>query len=101
MANVPTNKEQDEAHGHIFEGHHLLITGQADTGKTQTIKSVYHDLKACDKNIALLCTTGIGCLQYVEIGAATVHRYIVFHYQFNLSQTTPLLTACFKKRVLL
>lgn len=98
MADVPTNKEQNEVSGRILEGHHVLITGQAGSGKTQTLKSVFKDLKFLQKDVALLCTTGMGCLQFIDLGATTVHRYSIFSCEFYLPQITSMpqdFLACF------
>ncbi|XP_060605532.1 uncharacterized protein LOC132758030, partial [Ruditapes philippinarum] len=55
-------------------GHNLLICGQAGTGKTYVVKRIVNDLKR-SRSLALLCTTGIGCMQYADMGATTVHSF--------------------------
>ena len=66
-------KEQEDVSRAIFEGHNLALLGQAGTGKAFVIKESVKELKFMEKNVALLCTTGIGCLQYSDLGATTVH----------------------------
>jgi ABC-type transporter Mla maintaining outer membrane lipid asymmetry ATPase subunit MlaF len=68
--------EQHDALNAAKSGHNLLICGQAGTGKTFVIKSIINDLKQ-NANVVLLCTTGIGCMQYSDLGARTVHRYVM------------------------
>ena len=69
--------DQKEACNAILEGHNLILTGQAGTGKTFVLKEVARDLKFLEKRVAILCTTGIGCLRHSEVGATTVHRYVL------------------------
>ena len=69
--------DQKEACNAILEGHNLILTGQAGTGKTFVLKEVARDLKFLEKRVAILCTTGIGCLRYSEVGATIVHRYVL------------------------
>ena len=59
--------------GIVMAGHSVAITGQAGNEKTFVIKEICRRLKG-KKEVALLCTTGMGCLQLLEDGAQTVHR---------------------------
>ena len=68
------NEKQRLADQKILEGHNVVITGQAGTGKSFLIRNTIDDLKMSEINYAILCTTGIGCLQYPDLGATTVHR---------------------------
>lgn len=43
--------------------HNILITGQAGTGKTFTVKNIVQRLRQQGKIVALTCYTGIACLQ--------------------------------------
>ena len=66
--------EQIFAEQRILEGHNIILTGQAGTGKSFLLRDVALTLKFMEKKYAILCTTGIACLQYFDIGATTVHR---------------------------
>ena len=56
-------------------GHNVVICGQAGTGKSYLIKSIYNELTRTGKKVALTATTGIACRQFKETcGAMTVHR---------------------------
>jgi len=59
----------------VARRHNLVITGQAGTGKTRMMKAIMSDLANWDTKYALLCTTGIACLQYdYDQQASTIHR---------------------------
>ena len=58
----------------ILEGHNVVLTGQAGTGKSFLLQDVAAMLKLRETPYALLCTTGIACLQYFVFDATTVHR---------------------------
>ncbi|XP_053390292.1 ATP-dependent DNA helicase pif1-like [Mercenaria mercenaria] len=66
---------QKEALDRISEGHSLVLTGQAGTGESFLLKRAVHLLKQMKKCVSLLCTTGIGCLQYTDLNATTVHSW--------------------------
>ena len=68
------NEQQVFAERFILEGHNVVLTGQAGTGKTFLLKDIVSTLKFIEKKCSLLCTTGIGCMQYFDMGAETVHR---------------------------
>ena len=63
------DEHHEEAVRLILAGHNVLVTGQAGTGKTQLAK---HVAKMLGKKTAILCSTGLACLQYSE--AYTLHR---------------------------
>ncbi|XP_053382006.1 uncharacterized protein LOC128549396 [Mercenaria mercenaria] len=67
------NKLQEEAVNLAITGHNLFINGPAGTGKTYTIKEVYHRLTALGKSVAITCTTGIACTNFDN--ACTLHRW--------------------------
>ena len=68
------NLEQSRALSAAKAGHNLLICGQAGTGKTFVVKKILKDLRRT-RSVSVVCTTGIACLQYADIGGATtVHR---------------------------
>ena len=56
----------------ILEGHNIVLTGQAGTGKSYAMLQAYNELLRNGKRPKILCTTGIACLQYES--AQTVHR---------------------------
>ena len=58
----------------IQEGHNVVLTGQSGTGKSFLLQDVAAMLKFRETLYALLCTTGIACLQYFDFDATTVHR---------------------------
>ena len=66
--------EQKFAWEKIIEGHNVVLTGQAGTRKSFLLRQVVSDLKLSDLPYALLCTTGMGSMQYFDLGATTVHR---------------------------
>ena len=72
MALMAVNKEQAEAFNTIMEGLNLIITGQACTGKTYPLKSVYHDLKFIEKK----CTSALHNWNRFS----TVHRSRCLNY---------------------
>jgi len=76
--------EQKQAMDAAVSGHTMLLCGQAGTGKSFTLKSIYRTLRNDGKRVALLCTTGMACLQFSDSDAKTVHRYdrTICHY-FN------------------
>ena len=71
---LPLNELQREASDAVLENHNLVLTGQAGTGKSFVIRDVVPMLQFDERPYALLCTTGIACLQFFEFGATTVHR---------------------------
>ena len=60
------NDEQSFALDKFIEEHNVAITGQAGTGKSFLIRSCVEELDRMDRKRAVLCTTGIGCMQYAE-----------------------------------
>ena len=66
--------EQKIAWEKIIEGHNVVLTGQGGTRKSFLLRQVVSDLKLSDLTYALLCTTGMGSMQYFDLGATTVHR---------------------------
>lgn len=53
------------------EGHNILITGQAGTGKTTLLKKIYSALG--HKNVQMCAATGIATQQFKN--ATTVHSW--------------------------
>lgn len=54
------------------EGHNLLITGQAGTGKTKIIKTIIATLKQQGKKVMVTAPTGLAANLYE--GGCTIHR---------------------------
>ena len=52
-------------------GHNLLITGQAGTGKSYLVKIIFNHLKACGKNVAIICSSGVSGTVYANMGLKT------------------------------
>ena len=67
--------DQRTAWNAIMTGHNLVLTGQAGTGKTFTIKHCVNELRKNGKNVALTCYTGIACLQYEGLKPMTLHKF--------------------------
>ena len=67
------NDEQTFALDKVIEEHNVAITGQADTGKSFLIRSCVEELDRMDRKRAVLYKTGIGCMQFFDMGATTVH----------------------------
>ena len=58
----------------ISEGHNIVLTGQAGTGKSFVLRAAFKTLSNTGKRVVILCTTGMACLQYLDCRCNTVHR---------------------------
>lgn len=58
-----------------FEGHNLLITGQAGVGKSEVVKAFIGKAKDAGKKIGVICSSGIACQVYDRGVASTVHSF--------------------------
>ena len=67
--------DQTAALNAIMSGHNLVLTGQAGTGKTFTIKQCGNELRKMKTSVALTCYTGIACLQYEGLKPMTLHKF--------------------------
>ena len=56
-------------------GHNLLITGQADIGKSKVIKAFIGKAKEAGKVIGVVCSSGIACQVYDRGVVSTVHSF--------------------------
>ena len=65
---------QDVAIKEAIDGHNLVITGQAGTGKSYLLKVLLQRLKQAGHPVAIVATTGIAATQYTAHGGVTVHR---------------------------
>ncbi|VDI51475.1 ATP-dependent DNA helicase PIF1 [Mytilus galloprovincialis] len=59
----------------LANGHNLIISGQAGTGKSFLIKYIVKDQREKQKNVAIVCSTGIASTLYEELGAKTLHKW--------------------------
>jgi len=67
------NEKQQEAVNLVKQGHNILLTGSAGTGKSFTLKSIIKTLEEDNKNYGLTAMTGsAACL----IGAQTLHSFM-------------------------
>jgi ATP-dependent DNA helicase PIF1 len=67
------NEKQQEAVDLVKEGHNILLTGSAGTGKSFTLKTIVKTLEEAEKNYGLTAMTGsAACL----IGAQTLHSFM-------------------------
>ncbi|VDI26920.1 Hypothetical predicted protein [Mytilus galloprovincialis] len=59
----------------LANGHNLIISGQAGTGKSFLLKYIVKDQREKQKNVAIVCSTGIASTLYEEFGAKTLHKW--------------------------
>ena len=69
------NEDQNTIVKFAFEGHNLLITGQAGVGKSEVVRTIIRTAKARGNKIALICSSGIACQVYDRGKASTVHSF--------------------------
>lgn len=70
------NEKQLEAFALIKEGHNVLITGSAGTGKTHLLKEIISYCKTSGKTVHITCTTGIACTHFPpSFNARTIHSW--------------------------
>ncbi len=67
------NEEQRYAVSSVMEGHNILLTGSAGTGKSYTIKYIIEYLNNANKNFAITASTGTAA---VMIGGQTLHSFL-------------------------
>jgi ATP-dependent DNA helicase PIF1 len=67
------NEEQKYAVRCVMEGHNILLTGSAGTGKSYTIKYIIEYLNNTNKNYAITASTGTAA---VIIGGQTLHSFL-------------------------
>ena len=61
------NEQQSFAEENILDGHNVVLTGQARTGKIFFLKDIVSTLKFRESKYSLLCTSSIYCMQYFDI----------------------------------
>lgn len=67
------SKEQGVFYSVALNGHSVLLTGQAGTGKTFILTKVADDLISKDINVAITCSTGIAATNYAN--GQTLHKW--------------------------
>ena len=53
----------------LANGHNLIIRGQAGTGKSILQKYIVKDQREKQKNVTIVCSTGIASTLYEDLGA--------------------------------
>ena len=53
------NAEQSHIVNFVQKGHNVLVTGQAGVGKSEVVKFIIHSLRAVEKNVGVVCASGI------------------------------------------
>lgn len=70
------DEDQKFAFNSAVNGHNLLITGQAGTGKTFLVRKIVEFLRYNQKkNVSIVCSTGIAATHYGNLGAQTLHKW--------------------------
>jgi ATP-dependent DNA helicase PIF1 len=67
------NEEQNNALKCVMDGHSILLTGSAGTGKSYTIKYIIEYLNNANKKYAITASTGTAA---VIIGGQTLHSFL-------------------------
>ena len=75
LENLKLNVDQSQKVDFAFEGHNLLITGQAGVGKSEVVKAFIGKAKRAGKKIGVICSSGIACQVYDRGVASTVHSF--------------------------
>ncbi len=73
--NAKLTDEQTEIFHFARNGHNILITGQAGTGKSFIVNCIRDDCKKRGRKVALICSSGVACQVYERGVASTVHSY--------------------------
>ena len=69
------DEDQRQAFDLIINGHNLLLTGQAGTGKSFVIKNAVKQLRKRGDRVALTSSTGISASVFEEECAITLHKW--------------------------
>ena len=69
------SKGQSEVLQFVGQGHNLLLTGQAGTGKFLVIRSIIKECHRKNLSVAVFCSSGIACKVYPRGVASTVHSF--------------------------
>lgn len=83
------NADQQHAVDLVLQGHSILLTGNAGTGKTHVTRNIIDQLRLKGKSVIVCSSTGIACSQLHQQGAQTVHRtFGLKDGRFSLEQLT-------------
>ncbi|CAG2185521.1 PIF1 [Mytilus edulis] len=70
------DEDQKFAFNLAVNGHNLLISGQAGTGKTFLVEKIVEFMRYSQKkNVSIVCSTGIAATHYGNLGAQTLHKW--------------------------
>ena len=75
MSATKFTEEQAEILQFAQNGHNILITGQAGTGKSTIVNAIRDDCKKRGLKVDLICSSGIACKVYERGAASTVHSH--------------------------
>lgn len=75
LMNANLTEEQAEIFQFAKNGHNILITGQAGTGKSWVVNCIREDCKQRGRKVALICSSGVACQVYERGVASTAHSY--------------------------
>lgn len=71
------NEEQVIALGIATNAHNIFITGQAGTGKSTIVSCIVANLWTQNKNVSVVCASGISCTVYCAGNTSTVHDNVM------------------------
>ena len=75
MSATKFTEEQAEILQFAQNGHNILITGQAGTGKSTIVNAIRNDCKKCGLKVDLICSSGIACKVCERGATSTVHSH--------------------------
>ena len=67
---------QSQAYSLAKDGHRVLVTGQAGSGKTWLMVQICQAIQQDGKKVAVVCPTGIAATNYGQFNGTTVHRLV-------------------------
>ena len=70
------DEDQKYAFNLAVNGHNLVVTGQAGTGKTFLVRKLVQYMRYTqNKNVVIVCSTGIAATHYANLNAQTLHKW--------------------------
>ena len=74
MANIPVKLTEDQLNvvSLVENGHNICIVGKAGVGKTTVVREIIKKISSQQRNIYVVCASGVSCESYGGI-ARTVH----------------------------